>query len=94
MTTDAAIACALREMALARAGRTFCPSEVARGLAAEWRPLMPRVREVAAGCPWLVATQRGALVDAVAARGPIRLSLAPDGGPRDVSAGEEAGRGA
>jgi hypothetical protein len=80
---DAAIARALREMALARRGRSFCPSEVARALAEDWRPLMPRVREVAASRPWLVASQRGDVVDPLSARGPIRLSWAePEEGSR------------
>ena len=53
---------------------TFCPSEAARALADDWRPLMPRVRAVAATLP-LRATQKGAPVDPKAARGPIRLGL-------------------
>ncbi|NKX43369.1 DUF3253 domain-containing protein [Roseibacterium sp. KMU-115] len=57
-------------------GRSFCPSEAARALSADWRPLMPEVRRVAAGLP-LVATQKGAAVDPVTARGPIRLGLTP-----------------
>ncbi|MBK8976567.1 MAG: DUF3253 domain-containing protein [Planctomycetes bacterium] len=59
--------------------RSICPSQVARALqpdGAGWRALMPQVRAVAA---WLattgeiVVTQRGVEVDAVGARGPIRL---------------------
>ncbi|MBV0911636.1 DUF3253 domain-containing protein [Anianabacter salinae] len=73
--TDEAIAAALMDLAHARgAGKTFCPSEAARALAAEWRPLMPDVRRVASALP-LSATQGGAPVDSVAARGPIRLGL-------------------
>lgn len=59
-------------------GATICPSEVARALDVDWRPLMPAVREAAAG---LVAegridvTQGGEVVDLTAARGPIRLRL-------------------
>lgn len=63
--------------------RTFCPSEVARRLADDWRPLMPRIRAVAGALAdegRLEATQRGRPVDARAARGPIRLRL----GPRDA----------
>lgn len=63
-------------------GRTFCPSEAARVLDAEWRPLMPAVRARAAALQAegrLVVTQRGAPVDATSARGPIRLGL--PGGP-------------
>ena len=55
---------------------SFCPSEAARALAADWRPLMPEVRRVAAGLP-LLATQGGQPVDPLAARGPIRLRLQP-----------------
>ncbi len=59
-------------------GATFCPSEVARAVARDWRPLMPVVRSVAAemiAARMLEATQRGALVEGsiLAARGPIRL---------------------
>ncbi len=71
--SDEAIAAALMKLAVARAGRTFCPSEAARALSDDWRPLMDRVRRVAATLP-LKATQRGAPVDPVGARGPIRLS--------------------
>lgn len=74
--TDAEIAAALRDLAHRRgAGKTFCPSEVARGLDAEnWRSLMPDIRRVAADLP-LLATQKGYPVDPLTARGPIRLGL-------------------
>ncbi|MEM9754712.1 MAG: DUF3253 domain-containing protein [Pseudomonadota bacterium] len=73
---DARIAAALLALAEARgADRSFCPSEVARALAEDWRPLMPRIRQVAARLP-LRATQKGAPVDPRTARGPIRLSRA------------------
>ena len=55
-------------------GKTFCPSEVARAVAEDWRPLMPAVRRVAAELP-LSATQTGQPVDPRDARGPIRLGL-------------------
>jgi hypothetical protein len=72
---DAEIAAALMALARARGpGKSFCPSEAARALSTDWRPLMPEVRRVAAELP-LRATQRGRTVDAVAARGPIRLRL-------------------
>ncbi|MFQ6553897.1 DUF3253 domain-containing protein [Aestuariibius insulae] len=75
--TDADIAATLRAFALQRgADKTFCPSEVARALAGDWRPLMPRIREIAAAMPDLKATQKGQTVDPVTATGPIRLSLA------------------
>jgi hypothetical protein len=76
----ARIAAAIEALARPRAARgaTVCPSEVARALEggseARWRALMPAVRAVAAAMPDRVAaTQRGAPVDALAARGPIRL---------------------
>lgn len=59
-------------------GRTICPSEVARALSADWRPLMAAVRERAAELAErgeIRVTQRGQPVDARAARGPIRLGL-------------------
>ncbi len=75
--SDEEIATVLRLLALERGrGKTFCPSDAARRLAAEWRPLMPRIRVVAAGLPDLAATQGGGPVDPVTARGPIRLGLA------------------
>lgn len=56
--------------------KSFCPSEVARCLAEDWRPLMPRIRGIAARLP-LRATQKDLPVDPVTARGPIRLRI-PD----------------
>lgn len=72
---DAKIAAAIRALAAARGASTFCPSEVARRLADAWRPLMPRIRAVAASMPDIAATQSGVPVDAAAAQGPIRLVL-------------------
>lgn len=69
---DAQIAAVLRALAAQRAGGSFCPSEAARALAQDWRPLMPEVRRVAAEIG-LRATQRGVPVDPLTARGPIRL---------------------
>ena len=75
--SDAHIAEALMDLARRRGrGATFCPSEAARALDPDWRPLMADVRRVAATLP-LRATQKGLPVDPVAARGPIRLGLAP-----------------
>ncbi len=58
-------------------GKTICPSEVARSLApTQWKTLMHPVREVAARLALegrLVATQKGKEVNALSARGPIRL---------------------
>ena len=59
-----------------RPDTTFCPSEVARALSDDWRPLMPLVRDVAADLPELRATQKGQPVDPRMARGPIRLGRA------------------
>lgn len=59
--------------------KTFCPSEVARALASDWRPLMDRVREVArqeVASGRLVVLQKGRPVDLATARGPIRLRRA------------------
>ncbi|PRY95581.1 uncharacterized protein DUF3253 [Hasllibacter halocynthiae] len=76
MPSEAEVRSALLALAAERRGRTFCPSEGARRLAEDWRPLMPLVRTQAARLARegrLVATQGGAKVDADAARGPIRL---------------------
>jgi hypothetical protein len=74
--SDEGIAAVLTDLALRRGrGKTFCPSEAAKALSPDWRPLMPEVRRVAAGHPDVVATQRGVPVDPVTARGPIRLGL-------------------
>jgi hypothetical protein len=76
---DDRIADVLMDLAEARGpSKTFGPSEAARRLAEDWRPLMPKIRRVAATLP-LVATQGGCPVDPVAAEGPIRLALDPDG---------------
>ncbi len=60
------------------AGRTICPSEAARALAEDWRPLMEPVRQRAyamADAGRLEVTQRGEVVDGRTARGAIRLRL-------------------
>lgn len=58
------------------AGATICPSEAARAVAEDWRPLMERARMAArrlvdAGA--VEITQRGRVVDPSSARGPIRV---------------------
>lgn len=62
-------------------GKTICPSEAARAIGGkEWRDLMPAAREAAARMAdrgEVVVTQKGARVDALAARGPIRIARAP-----------------
>lgn len=89
--SDADIAARLMALAQARGpDKSFCPSEVARALAADWRPLMGRVRRVALGLD-LVASQRGRIVDLRSARGPIRLRLAPRGASPDEGPGEGPG---
>ncbi|WP_147125942.1 DUF3253 domain-containing protein [Shimia ponticola] len=56
--------------------KTFCPSEAARRVAENWRPLMPEVRRIAVELG-LAATQKGVIVDPDKARGPIRLRQRP-----------------
>lgn len=75
---DAAIAQAIRDIAYQRGrGKTLCPSDAAKALASDWRPLMPDIRRVAAGLPDIAATQKGQPVDPTTAKGPIRLGLRP-----------------
>jgi hypothetical protein len=65
-------------------GKSVCPSEIARALAADWRSLMPEIRRVAGALAAegrLAATRRGAVVDPETPGGPIRLRL-PDAGQR------------
>ena len=84
MVTDAQIARVILEQVRARgSGRTICPSEVARALAADWRPLMPAVRRVAGvlrARDEIAVTQKGVPVAPEVARGPIRLGLPQDPG--------------
>jgi hypothetical protein len=67
----------MRELlARLRPGRTICPSDVARSLSSDWRPLMEPTRTVArrlveAGD--VEITQGGQVVDPGSARGPIRI---------------------
>lgn len=81
--SPATIRASILELLAARAaGRTICPSETARALGGDdaFRPLMDPVREAAfamADEGLLEVTQKGAVVDGRAARGPIRLRL-PD----------------
>ena len=56
-------------------GKTICPSEAARALAEDFRPLMDDVRRVADGMQQVEITQKGRVVELDAARGPIRLRL-------------------
>jgi hypothetical protein len=70
------IRAAILDLALQRGReKSICPSEVAKALSEDWKPLMPEVRAVAAAMPEIMATQGGVEVDPVTARGPIRLRL-------------------
>lgn len=77
-TIEAAIRALLRGRG---AEKSICPSEVARALAPDrWRPLMAPVREAAARMARsgeVLVTQRGAAVDPLTARGPIRITASP-----------------
>ncbi len=78
-TTDDRIAETLLELARSGSlGPSFCPSDAARHLNPEdWRPLLPRVREVAGRLQrdgLIHVTQSGKAVDALSVNGPIRLS--------------------
>lgn len=75
--TDRALEAKLLDLARARGGhKTICPSEAARAVNDDWRPLMERTREAARR---LVAQgeaeilQKGRVVDPSRARGPIRV---------------------
>lgn len=55
---------------------TFCPSDAARRLADDWRPLMSEVRDVAAALVEegvLVCTQKGKAAHPLTTKGAIRL---------------------
>ena len=79
MPSDEEIAAILIVLAQRRGrGASFCPSEAARALCADWRPLMPRIRRVAEDLTAqgvMVATQKGVVVSLAEARGPVRLRL-------------------
>jgi hypothetical protein len=63
-----------------RPGTTCCPSEIARDLAADWRPLMQPIRDQAlllANQGLLSITQGGTQIAGPDIRGPIRLGPAP-----------------
>ena len=72
----------LRLLAERGAGKTICPSEVARALGGDeresWEPLMQPVRDAAGAlvdAGKIVITQRGRVVDGQTAKGPVRLRL-------------------
>ncbi len=62
-----------------REGASICPSEAAREVGGDdWRHLMPAAREAAArldGRGEVEVVQKGGRVDALDARGPIRIRL-------------------
>ena len=72
--SDAEIEAKILELLNAREG-TICPSDAARALAEDWRPLMDPVRSVARDMEEIEITQKGRVVDPDTARGPIRLRL-------------------
>lgn len=79
MPDPEAIRAEIERQVAARGERSVCPSEVARALAEDWRPLMPAVREEAGAlldAGELRVTQKEADVDPRTARGPIRLRRA------------------
>ncbi|MEM9412802.1 MAG: DUF3253 domain-containing protein [Planctomycetota bacterium] len=58
--------------------KSICPSEVARLLAGDWRPLMPLVRKAGielASLDKISVLQNGQVVDAASAKGPIRYRI-------------------
>ncbi|MFC3614285.1 DUF3253 domain-containing protein [Lutimaribacter marinistellae] len=77
--SDDIIAQAILDLAHRRGvGKTFCPSDIARNLVQDWRPLMTTVRSVAGRLVLegrIEATQKGLPVDPESATGPIRLGL-------------------
>lgn len=77
--SDDLIQAVILQIATERAPKSLCPSEVARALSDEWRGLMPSVRRVASGLEQIAVTQKGAPVDAMTARGPVRLALRDTG---------------
>jgi len=78
---EARVAATTRALLRHRApGATVCPSEVARAVASPgWRPVMDAVRAVAAELATRgeLVRQKGEVVDAAAARGPLRYGRGP-----------------
>jgi hypothetical protein len=66
----------LARVAGLRPGTTCCPSEIARDIAADWRPLMPAIRAEALRLQAegrIGITQGGKVVAGSDLRGPVRL---------------------
>ena len=85
---DEPIASTILELLDKRAAdATICPSDAARALSADeaaWRALMPEIRRVAAALAAagrLRVTARGRDVQALEARGPVRLGRPPGFNP-------------
>jgi hypothetical protein len=78
---DPALAQALEErmramLSRTRTGKTICPSDVARSMADDWRPLMDPTRAAArrlVDTGEAEITQGGLVVDPGSAKGPIRI---------------------
>ncbi len=73
----------LRQVIARGAGKSICPSEVARALAPEWHGLMHRVRATAFALARegrIDVLRKGRPVEPEAARGVIRLRLRDDAG--------------
>jgi len=77
--SDARIEHAILDLLAQRGeGKTICPSDAARALSNDFRPLMDPVRRVARELVErgaIEVTQKGRVVDLDAARGPIRFRL-------------------
>jgi len=70
----------LHQTAERGAEKSICPSEVARALAPDWRPLLPRVREAAvalAEAGRIDILRKGKPVDPREFRGVYRLRIRP-----------------
>jgi hypothetical protein len=79
MTADRDIEATILALAGARGGDgSICPSEVARGLAADWRPLLGPVRRIAARLARagrIDILRKGRPIDPDEVRGVIRLRI-------------------
>lgn len=81
---DAELEQAILTIATSRgAGKTMCPSEAAKVVREDWRPLMERTRQAArrlVAQGRLEILQEGRVVDPSTAKGPIRLRCKSDDG--------------
>ncbi|WP_122465770.1 MULTISPECIES: DUF3253 domain-containing protein [Brevundimonas] len=85
--TDPIEASIFEKLSQRDAGKSICPSEVAKALEPErWQRMMPRVRAIAVGLARegrLVITKKGKPVDPNAFKGVIRLKLPEAGSPSE-----------